>query len=168
MAVPAPARGAETTHGPAPARGAATTYGAATTEVRRIASFLGLGPHVSDRMELADLVAHGLPAASAEAVHEAMGSSTFAAVIPPPTYRRARRSGQPLSRETSEKLYEFARVMELLVRIHKGDEAAAHRFLQRPHAMLGGRPPLEVATSSSAGADAVVELLQRADAGFVA
>jgi len=146
----------------------APPYRIAGTEVRRIASFLGLGAEVSDRMELADIVAHGLPAASAEAVHEALGSSAFASVVPGPTYRRARRSGQPLSRETSEKLYEFARVMELVLRIHRGDEAAAHRFLQRPHAMLGGRTPLEVATSSSAGADAVMELLQRADAGFVA
>lgn len=146
----------------------APTSRVASTEVRRIASFLGLGSEVSDRMELADIVADGLPAASAEAVHAAMGSSAFASVVPPPTYRRARRSGQPLSRETSEKLYEFARVMELVLRIHQGDEAAAHRFLQRPHAMLGGRTPLEVATSSSAGADAVMELLHRADAGFVA
>lgn len=138
------------------------------TEALRIADLLGLGNGVTDRISLAEQVAHGLPADSARQVHDRLGAARFFRILPEATYRRVRRHGKPLSRETSEKLYEFARVYELALRLYGGDHERCMAFLEAPHPMLGGRPALDLATSSSAGADAVIDLLHRAEAGFAA
>lgn len=138
------------------------------SETGRIADFLDLPDECAQPVALARAVAAGLPVQSGDAVRRAVGPQTFEAVIPGATWRRARRTGARLSRETSEKLYEFSRVRALIVGLYQGDEAAAQRFLERPHAMLGGQTPLALATSSSAGADAVADLLRRAEAGFAA
>ena len=39
------------------------------------------------------------------------------------------------------------------------------RFLERPHPLLDGATPLDMARSCSAGAHAVLNLLRRAEAG---
>ena len=65
-----------------------------------------------------------------------------------------------------ERLYEVGRVVDAVSRAYHGDTAAIVRFLNRPHQLLGGRTPLAMAQSSSAGADAVINLVRRADAGF--
>lgn len=141
---------------------------ATATDCTRIARFLALGAEVRDRVTLAEAVAAGLPIRSAEAVQRAIGARRFDAVLPGATFRRVKRSGKNLTRESSEKLYEFSRVHDMALRLYKGDAEAAQAFLDRPHPMLGGRTPLALATSSSAGADAVTDLLTRAEAGFAA
>lgn len=147
----------------------ATAEPAALSETRRIIDFLGLdGLLVRDRVALASQVARGLPAATADAVRETLGPKAFFQILPEATYRRVKRQAKPLTRETSEKLYEFGRVYELALRLYKGDRARTMGFLGRAHAMLGGESPIALATSSSAGADAVIDLLNRADAGFAA
>ncbi len=45
------------------------------------------------------------------------------------------------------------------------DQAKARGFLDRPHPMLNGRAPRDVARSSRAGANAVINLLGRAAYG---
>ncbi|EAR52060.1 hypothetical protein OG2516_18385 [Oceanicola granulosus HTCC2516] len=137
-------------------------------DAARIAGVLGLPPSVADQVQLAGRVAAGLPAGSAERLRRALRPETFFRIIPEATYRRVRRQDRAMSRETSEKLYEFARLYARLSRIYGGDEARIARFLETPHAMLGGETPLALATSSSAGADAVLALLDAADAGFAA
>lgn len=59
----------------------------------------------------------------------------------------------------------FAHVWHEALRLWHGDEAAARRFLNRPHPLLGGRTPLAVARESSAGAKRVVKLIGAARAG---
>ncbi len=54
----------------------------------------------------------------------------------------------------------------LIESAYRGDSAAVVRFLNRPHQLLNGRTPLAMAQSSSAGAEAVINLVRRADAGF--
>lgn len=139
-----------------------------TTETQRIAGFLGMDDKVRDRVALAGCIATGLPVRAAEHVHRSLGAQAFYRILPEATYRRVRRQGKPLSRETSEKLYEFGRVYQLALRLYRDDADRAMRFLEQPHAMLGGAAPITLATSSSAGADAVIDLLNRADAGFAA
>ncbi|MEM1345706.1 MAG: antitoxin Xre/MbcA/ParS toxin-binding domain-containing protein [Pseudomonadota bacterium] len=73
-----------------------------------------------------------------------------------------------MTRESSEKLYEFARVYAQALTLYGDDHSRTMRFLERPHPMLDGRAPLALATSSSAVADAVADLLTRAEAGFAA
>jgi putative toxin-antitoxin system antitoxin component (TIGR02293 family) len=136
------------------------------TEAQRIASFLGIADVAHDRVTLAECIFQGLPADSALTVHKKVGSWTFFYVIPEATFRRVRHQAKPLTRETSEKLYEFGRVYELARCIFNNDDMRMNRFLNLEHPLLAGRSPLEVATSSSAGTDAVIDLLNRADAGF--
>ena len=62
-------------------------------------------------------------------------------------------------------VYELARVLDAVGRAFHGDTARISDFLNRSHPLLDGEPPLEMATSSAAGADAVLNLVWRAEAG---
>ena len=135
---------------------------------RAIAGLLGLPGDLGDTVKIAGAVSAGLPAGSAEALRRVVNARTFDAVLPEATYRRVKRQGRPLTRETSEKLYEFARLYARLGAIYGDDPERIDLFLTRPHPMLGGHTPLALATSSSAGSDAVLSLLEAADAGFAA
>lgn len=55
--------------------------------------------------------------------------------------------------------------LDALARAFRGDVARIDDFLTRPHPLLDGESPLNLATSSSAGAGAVVKLVLRAEAG---
>lgn len=50
----------------------------------------------------------------------------------------------------------------------RGAQAATDTFLNRPHPLLEGETPLDVARSSLAGAEAVLNLMRRAEAGIAA
>ena len=142
---------------------------ALASQPARIASVLGLPAGEGfDDVALADRVSSGLAPAAAQALATAYGDAArlLGGIVPEATLRRARKQRRPLSREMSERLYEMARVRVAAVEAYGGDEAGAGAFLTRPHPLLGGRTPLEVARASSAGADAVVRLLRRAEAGF--
>jgi putative toxin-antitoxin system antitoxin component (TIGR02293 family) len=134
----------------------------------RIAALLGLdGADGMDDVALADRVSKGLAPAAAAALGEILGAAVVVGgIIPEATLRRVRKARRPLSREMSERLYEVGRVVEAARQSYKGDDEAARAFLTRPHALLDGRLPLDLARASSAGADAVVNLLRRAEYGF--
>ncbi|HEV7229614.1 antitoxin Xre/MbcA/ParS toxin-binding domain-containing protein [Brevundimonas sp.] len=137
-------------------------------DAARIGRLLGLddGPALND-VTLADRVASGLRPASAAALGDVIGMpQVIGRVIPEATLRRARKARKPLSREMSERLYEVGRVVDAVGRAYHGDAALVSRFLGDPHPLLGGRTPLDMARSSSAGADAVINLVRRASAGF--
>jgi len=136
-------------------------------DATRVGRLLGLkrdGP-LGD-VELADVVASGLRPASAQALGKVIGKShVVGPLIPEATLRRATKARKSLSREMSERLYEVSRVVDAISRSYHGDKGAVERFLTRPHTLLSGRTPLEMAGSSSAGAQAVMNLIRRADAG---
>lgn len=135
----------------------------------RIGLLLGLAhpERPIDDVGLADLVTKGLPVDASEALSAMIGrGQVVGPLIPEATLRRARTARKPLSREMSERLYEVGRVVDAVSRIYRGDRQAILRFLATPHTLLGGRTPLAMAQSNSAGADAVINLLRRADAGF--
>lgn len=137
-----------------------------SSEASRIGSLLGV-PNLRNDLDLADRIAEGLPPSAADALAHVLGSKRILAeIVPEATLRRARKGDRPLSREMSERLYEVCRVIDAVSRVYHGDPDRTHRFLNAPHALLDGRTPLTVARSSSAGADAVIRLLQRAQAGF--
>ncbi|GAW42037.1 hypothetical protein SH203_02450 [Brevundimonas sp. SH203] len=138
------------------------------SDAARIGRLLGLKEDKAlDDVTLADQVSRGLNPTSAAALGQVIGMpSVLGKLIPEATLRRARTSRKPLSREMSERLYEVSRVVDAVSRTYHGDTAAIVRFLNRPHQLLGGRTPLAMAQSSSAGADAVINLVRRADAGF--
>lgn len=120
-----------------------------------------------DDLRLAEQIADGLLVSSADAIANIVGDSWVAGkLIPEATLRRARKEQRPLSREMSERLYEISRVIDALGRIYHGDRDAVMRFLTEPHQLLDNQSPLEIARSSSAGSDAVLNLLKRAESGF--
>ena len=137
-----------------------------TSDATRIGRLLGLpddGP-MGD-VELADTISHGLRPSAVRALSDVIGAvHVVGPMISEATLRRAREARKSLSREMSERLYEVSRVVDAVSRAYHGDQTAVERFLTRPHALLSGRTPLSLAQSSSAGADAVINLLRRADA----
>lgn len=137
------------------------------SQAGRIGMLLGLRDKPESDVALAERVAGGLGAASAEALARLLGkAAVIGQIVPEPTLRRARKARKPLSREMSERLYEISRVLDAVSLAYRGDEAAIRRFLDHPHPLLDGKTPLELARSSSAGADAVLNLLRRAEHGF--
>lgn len=81
------------------------------------------------------------------------------------TLHRCRKTGRALSRSHSERVYGVARVLDAVGTAFHGDVPRIHDFLARPHPLLAGESPLELALSSSPGVDAVLNLVWRAEAG---
>ncbi len=130
----------------------------------RIGMLLGFKEKVPlDDIGLADRIAQGLAVSAAESLSMALGrAAVVGPLIPNSTLRRARKSRKALSREISERLYEISRVVDAVSRAYHGDEDAILRFLNRPHKLLSGRTPFEMAQSNSAGAQAVINMIGRA------
>lgn len=119
-----------------------------------------------DEVALARRVAAGLPTSCISALNELLGPSrVIGTVVSEATLRRHRKSGKPLSRRHSERIYELGRVLHALGRALHGDRRRVDAFLHRPHPLLDGATPYEMAVSCSAGADVVLNLVRRAEAG---
>ena len=138
------------------------------SEAARIARLLAIDePDVLSDVQLARRVSGGLLPRAAAALAEVLGRSRVVGpVVPEATLRRVRKAGKPLSRELSERLYEVGRVVDAVGRAYRGDRNAIDAFLNRPHPLLDGEAPFDMARSSSAGAEAVLNLIRRAEAGI--
>jgi len=138
------------------------------SEAIRIGMLLGLEePEKINEISLAERVSNGLCVDSAESLASLIGrQNVIGPVISKTTLNRAKKSQNVLSRQMSERLYEVSRVVDLVSRNFRGDKDAIDHFLVENHNLLGGKTPLKMAQSSSAGADAVVNLLRRAGAGI--
>ncbi|ABI55847.1 conserved hypothetical protein [Alkalilimnicola ehrlichii MLHE-1] len=141
-------------------------------EIHKMANVLGLEEvHGGYTMLMFSArIASGLPLRSIERVHKIVAPryrefSTL--IITKQTLGRRRKKREPLSRTESERLARIARVWSMAKDVYK-DEDLARAFLSRPHQMLQGRVPLEVATETEYGADAVVEILGRLKYGSAA
>ena len=124
-------------------------------------------PDNCNDVSLARRVANGLRPAAVTAMAQAFGgnrSRIVGPVVPEATFRRARKAGR-LSREHSGRLYEIARVVVAVARAYRGDRERMEAFMARPHPLLEGETPFDMARSGPAGADAVLNLIQRAEAG---
>ena len=133
----------------------------------RIGRLLALDqPEQLSDVRLAMQVGDGLSVTSAEHLFGGMGTDMrLSDVISDSTMRRVRQGSKTLSREHSDRIYELSRVLDAALRAYHDDRARAQMFLSRPHPMLDGEVPFELARRSSAGADAVVALIERAMAG---
>lgn len=143
------------------------------SEASRIARFMGLRKwaEMSD-LGLVESVESGLPLATAEKIIRRIDPDGLYLhvhdIIPKATYYRRKEQGKPLTRDQSEKILALSRVFDEILRQYHGDTKTAVMFLVRAHSMLGGRSPLDVARESTAGADLVLKLLARAEAGVAA
>jgi putative toxin-antitoxin system antitoxin component (TIGR02293 family) len=136
------------------------------SESARVANLLGLDVRGEfGDVDLARKVTHGLPTRSVRALAELLGGHLSRPLVPEATLRRITKSRKPLPREHSERVYELGRVIDAVSTSFHGDRQQIIAFLGRPHPLLDGETPLEMARSSSAGAVAVLNLLHRADAG---
>ena len=138
------------------------------SEAARVARLLAIDePDALSDVDLARRISRGLLPLAAATLAEVLGRNRVVGpVVPEATLRRARRARKPLSRELSERLYEVGRVVDAVGRAYHGDRDAIDMFLNRPHPLLDGETPFDMARSSSAGADAVLNLIRRAEAGM--
>ena len=136
-------------------------------EPARLAHLLALRVNDDfDDVALARRVTEGLPVQAVTVLAEIFGKPyIIGPVVPEPTLRRMRKAHKPLPKEHSERLYELSRVVDAASRAFHGRVDAVKSFLTRPHPLLDGQTPLDLTRSSSAGADAVLNLLRRAEAG---
>lgn len=140
------------------------------SEANRIADFIGIrnGKETSD-LKLVDRVARGFPVSSVDTVVKRVdptGSLLRAFdIVPRQTYYRKKENREPLSKDHSETILALSKVFLETLRQYHGEEEAAVAFLKRSHSLLGGRTPLEIVASTTAGADLVLKLLAQAEAG---
>jgi putative toxin-antitoxin system antitoxin component (TIGR02293 family) len=141
-------------------------------EIHEMADVLGLdeGRSGYTALRFSQTIACGLPLRSVERVHKIVAPryrGFSALVIAKQTLVRRRKKGEPLSRTESERLARIARVWSMAKGVYKDDELT-RTFLMRPHQLLEGRVPLEVATENEYGTEAVVEILGRLKYGSAA
>lgn len=135
----------------------------------QIAAVMALAPAPHSFAELDEQVAEGLPKAALRAGVKRLGRNTeerralLHRIVPEATFKRRR---DRLSATESEKTERLARVYATARHVWGSDDEAL-AFVHTPHAMLGGRPPLEVAMTEL-GARRVETLLWRLFYGIAA
>jgi len=140
------------------------------SEASRIAQFMGLRewPTIDD-VRLVERVEKGLPISTAKTIVrkiDPMGAYLRVYdLIPKATYYRRKELKKPLTKDQSEMIFALSKVFLEAIRHYHDDTDSASIFLSRKHPLLGGRSPLDVARESTAGADLVLKLLARAEAG---
>lgn len=138
----------------------------AHTHIKGVVDVLGLRGGEANgysKMWLSDKLGEGLPFSSLERVNRVVfnGDRQLAQyVVSQATYKRRRVDKKALNREDSQRLERVARVWTMAMDVYK-NEQVAQSFLRRPHMMLHGKTPLEVAVANDVGASAVEGVLGR-------
>ena len=140
------------------------------SDAAEIARLMGLPSwRKMNSLSLVSQIERGLPLQTVERISQAMAPddprAKFTLLSRSTWSRLHKRSRQHLTREMSERVHGVARVILEARRLWAGDESAMVRFLNRPHLLLGGRTPLDVARESTTGADLVVRIIGEARAG---
>lgn len=133
-------------------------------DVNRIASILGIpaGSRRLTPMNLVDEVEKGLPFSALSRVFKQVAPDEPALryrVVPRATLARKEAKGARLSLEQGDHVARLARVWALALEVWK-EPAEARTFFLQPHAMLGGRRPVDVALTTE-GARIVEGILGR-------
>ena len=122
----------------------------------------------SSRLALSNSIEDGLPVAALDRLADTVAPDDARfkfRLIPKATLERRRKApAQRLTSEEGDRLARLAKVFSFALEIYQAPEKA-REFLSRPHAMLDGKPPLDVALATSPGADLVINLLGRAAYG---
>lgn len=140
------------------------------SEAQETAFFLGLKSWEKvDDLTLVRKVEKGFPASTARTIVKRVDPNgrflKATDIIPRATYHRRIKHHQSLTKNESEKVFALAKVFLEVLRQYHGDTNCVAHFLSRRHPMLGGRSPIDLAKESTAGADLVLKLLAKADAG---
>lgn len=140
------------------------------SEAAEIARLMGLPSwRKMSSLSLVNQIEQGLPLQAVDRVAQVMAPddphAKFTLLSRSTWSRLQKRSRQQLTREMSERVHGVARVVLEARRLWADDESAMVRFLNRPHLLLDGRTPLDVARESTTGADLVVRIIGEARAG---
>lgn len=134
----------------------------------KVTALLGL-PDRTSLLGLSEYCEAGLPVYSLHALAEAFSpndGALLSGVLSDRTLRRRRQRGK-LTPQESDQLVRIA-IIWLMARDTLGEAAKAQRFLLGDHPFLDGRRPLDLAQASTAGAEAVEQLLGRLKYGSAA
>jgi putative toxin-antitoxin system antitoxin component (TIGR02293 family) len=135
----------------------------------RIAQLLKLPQSTrATELEIDETITRGLPLKAYDALIDAVRGSNSdwqPAVVSIATYQRAKLNKKRLKPDASEKVYEFARIVDGAKMVFGDDRDGIQQFFLTPNALLKDRRPFDVAMSSPAGGDAVLRILNEARAG---
>jgi len=122
--------------------------------------FLGLGQKKLTPLGYVDWVNEGLPAETLDKVTGAVAPNDrqFVNRLVGSKSTRYRRFDKPLSVESGFRTVRVAIVWVMALDVWKSEDAA-RAFLNRPHPMLEGRKPIDVAIQSELGAEMVRSIL---------
>ncbi len=139
------------------------------TQPASIEALLGVAAgRPASRLALAYSIEGGLPVAALDRLADSVAPDDPRfkfRLIPKATLERRRKSpSQRLTSEEGDRLARLAKVFSFALDIYRVPEKA-REFLSRPHPMLDGKPPLDVALATGPGADLVINLLGRAAYG---
>ena len=138
------------------------------TMATTVENLLGVTFPVKDtRLSLAYSIQSGRPVSAIDHLAEAVapnGSRFKFRLIPKATLDRRRKASKRLTSEEGDRIARLAKVYSFALDIYR-DEGKAREFLSRPHMMLDGKPPLDIALATGPGADAVINILGRAAYG---
>jgi len=136
------------------------------TQPATVEYLLGVSPRFGDtRLGLANLIVSGLPVSAVDHLADAVAPDDTRFkfhLIPKATLDRRRKSAsRRLTSEEGDRLARIAKVFSFAMGVYQ-DKGRVREFLGRPHAMLVGKAPLDVALATGPGADVVINLLGRA------
>ena len=139
------------------------------SQLASVENLLGVRPHGGEnRLGLARSILDGLPVSTIERLATVVAPDDRAfkwRLIPKATFERRKKStSKLLTSDEGERLARLAKVFSFALEIYS-EPTRVREFLSRPHAMLDGETPLEVALATGPGADVVINLLGRAAYG---
>lgn len=118
-------------------------------------------------MRWVDLAERGVPISALDQISKRIAPSdvTFKyRIVPKATLARAKSRAARLSSTQSTVIVRLAKIWSLATTVWGSDEAARN-FLLRPHLLLDGRRPIDVAIENELGAELVREILGRLQNG---
>lgn len=132
----------------------------------RVARLLAIRePEGVGDLQLARRISDGLHPGAVSALEDILGRKlVIGPIVPEATLRRVRKAGKLLSRDLSERLYDIGRLVDAVSLVYHGDPHRIEAFLNRPHPLLEDETPFDLARSSSAGTEAVLNLVRRLEA----
>jgi putative toxin-antitoxin system antitoxin component (TIGR02293 family) len=132
------------------------------TQPADVYTLVGFPPGAADRpLGIADTVEDGLPVAAVERIAKAIAPDDAGfkyRIVPKATLERRRRARGRLTSEEGNRVARLAKAYSMALSIYH-DEALVAEFMRRPHMLLEGKTPRDVALATGPGADAVVHLL---------
>jgi len=134
------------------------------TQLKDIDALLGLtAENAGSALALAHSIENGLPVAAVDRMARAVApnDNRFKFRLVPKATLDRRRKTKRLTSDEGNRVARLAKVYGFALSIFK-DEADVRQFLERPHVMLEGKAPRDVALATGPGADAVINLLGRA------